>query len=106
MIILYGGHGYELPSEATFCALGVCRANAFILSLTIEIPRSSDAFSSSTRSRKLSGLESDEKSHKHTEPIGANNARTQRAVATMQESWMSFLFLEGHRTTYEEAEKR
>lgn len=37
-------------------ARGVCFAKFLIFSLTTEIPRSSDAFSSRTRLRKLSGL--------------------------------------------------
>ena len=56
MMILYGGHGYVFPSEATACALGVCRAKFLIFSRTMLIPRSSDAFSSRTRFLKLSGL--------------------------------------------------
>lgn len=56
MIILYGGHGYFTPSAETASVLGVCLAKFFIFSLTMEIPRSSEAFNSSTRARKLSGL--------------------------------------------------
>lgn len=41
----------------------------------------------------------------NTRSIGANTLRTQRAVATTRESWMSFLFLGGRRITYEEAAK-
>ena len=56
IMILYGGHGYVLPSDATAWARGVCLAKSLILSRTIDIPRSSDALSSRTRERKLSGL--------------------------------------------------
>ena len=56
MMILYGGHGYLTPSEDTAAVLGVCLAKSLILSRTMEIPRSSEAFNSSTRERKRSGL--------------------------------------------------
>jgi hypothetical protein len=57
MMILNGGLGYVLPSLATPLMLrGVSLANALIFSRTTLIPRSSEALSSSTRFRKLSGL--------------------------------------------------
>lgn len=60
MMILYGGHGYFTPSVETVSVLGVCLAKFLIFSLTMDIPRSSEALSSSTRARKLSGLYSRE----------------------------------------------
>jgi hypothetical protein len=42
--------------DGPFTCLGVSLAKVLIFSLTTEIPRSSDAFNSSTRARKRSGL--------------------------------------------------
>lgn len=57
IMILNGGLGYVFPSLATpLMFRGVSLANALILSRTTLMPRSSEALSSSTRFRKLSGL--------------------------------------------------
>lgn len=87
MMILYGGHGYSFPSDATACARGVWRAKFLILSRTMEMPRSSDAFNSSTRFRKLSGLK--KKEMRLIESVQSRVAQTQRAVVKAPEWWTS-----------------
>jgi hypothetical protein len=95
MIILYGGHGYVFPSEDIVWARGVWRAKFLTFSRTIEMPRSSEAFSSSTRFLKLSGLKKNYCelfTHK-----GADGLRTQTTGGQEQEWSTSCQFLEAHR---------
>lgn len=51
-----GGRGNWTYEDIPGACLGVSLAKLFIFSLTTEIPRSSEAFNSSTRARKRSGL--------------------------------------------------
>lgn len=63
MMILYGGHGYPLKSVSESQGIldltlddTVVRAKFLIFSRTMEMPRSSEAFSSRTRVFINSGL--------------------------------------------------
>ncbi|SRR5260370_30075710 len=98
--ILYGGHGYEL-SSGTF--RGVCLAKFLTFSLTIAMPRSSEALSSSTRERKFSGLKKESDSYENSQE---QCERTQTIGAKGPELWMFYPFRADHRTACEEAMKR
>lgn len=86
-----------MPSDPTAWARGVCRAKFLIFSRTMLIPRSSDALSSKTRERKLSGLiVRVRRRHGH----GANGQRTRRVVVLELRLWMFCPFPAVHRTAY------